>query len=184
MDQKHSFLVLSSCGLILVACALILARVATSGLGAQLILDQQTSAEVSETVENPTVAKVIDGDTIALTDGRRVRYIGINTPEMADMNKQPQCFAPEAKAENEKLLAGKTIRLEKDTTNRDKYGRLLRYVYATDSSGREIFVNDYLVRQGYARPLPLAPDLHFASQFNAAAEEAKFQDRGLWSACN
>ena len=183
MDEKRNAAVLIICGVILVVCALILARVATSGLGAEVISSQQTPVEISQTTEKVRVAKILDGDTFDLSDGRRVRYIGINTPEMTDQNKQPQCFALEAKAENEKLLAGKKIRLEKDLSNRDKYGRLLRFVYVEDESGREIFVNDYLARQGFARLLSIPPDLKFEKQFNAAVEEARFQQRGLWGAC-
>lgn len=177
MDEKRNAVVLIICGVILVVCALILAKVATSGLGAEVISSQQTPVEISQTTEKVRVAKILDGDTFDLSDGRRVRYIGINTPE------QSQCFALEAKTENEKLLAGKKIRLEKDLSNRDKYGRLLRFVYVEDESGREIFVNDYLVRQGFARLLSIPPDLKFEKQFNAAVEEARFQQRGLWSAC-
>ncbi len=157
--------------------ALFLAWVATSGLGAKVLSDQQTGNEVQENVESTTVTKVIDGDTVEIADGRRVRYMGINTPEKA------KCFASQATKENEQLVLNKKIRLEKDASNRDKYGRLLRYLYVTDESGQEIFVNDFLVRQGFARVLSIPPDLKFENQFNAAADEAKFQQRGLWSAC-
>lgn len=157
--------------------ALLLAWVVTSGLGAKVLSDQQTSNEVQENIESTTVTRVLDGDTVEIADGRRVRYTGINAPEKA------KCFFDQAKTENEQLVLNKKIRLEKDASNRDKYGRLLRYIYVLDQSGQEIFVNDFLVRQGFARVLSIPPDLKFESQFNAAADEAKFQQRGLWSAC-
>jgi len=161
----------------LITVALLLAWMVTSGLGTKVLSDQQTSNEVQENIESTTVRKVIDGDTVEIADGRRVRYAGINSPEKA------KCFFDQAKAENEQLVLNKKIRLEKDSSNRDKYGRLLRYLYVTDQSGQEIFVNDFLVRQGFARVLSVPPDLKFESQLNAAADEAKFQQRGLWSAC-
>lgn len=161
----------------MVAVALLLAWVATSGLGEKVVTDRQTTSEVQENIESTTVTKVLDGDTVEIADGRRVRYAGINAPE------KTKCFFDRAKAENEQLVLNKKIRLEKDASNRDKYGRLLRYIYVTDESGQEIFVNDFLVRQGFARVLSIPPDLKFESQFNAAADEAKFQQRGLWSAC-
>lgn len=157
--------------------ALLLAWVATSGLGERVLTNQQATNEVQENIESTTVVKILDGDTMEIADGRRVRYTGINAPE------KTKCFFEQAKLENEKLVLNKKIRLEKDASNRDKYGRLLRYLYVTDESGQEIFVNDFLVRQGFARVLSIPPDLKFESQFNAAADEAKFQQRGLWSAC-
>ena len=169
--------VLAVVGGLLIVVAVFLAWVATSGLGARILTDQQTTNEVQENIESTTVTKIIDGDTIEIADGRRVRYTGINAPEKG------RCFADQATTENKQLVLNKKIRLEKDASNRDKYGRLLRYIYVTDESGQEIFVNDFLVRQGYARVLSIPPDLHFEAQLNAAMDEAKFQQRGLWSAC-
>lgn len=179
MDQSgRNVKILLVCGAVLVVCALILAQVATSGLGARILTNQQQSKELTEATENPVIERVIDGDTIALADGRRVRYLGLNAPEKS------QCFAREATAENERLLKDKRVRLEKDVTNRDKSGRLLRYVFAADESGREVFVNDYLLRHGFARVLNIPPDLSYEGQFNGASGDAKFQERGLWGMCN
>lgn len=161
----------------MIAVALLLAWAVVSGLGEKVVADRQTTSEVQENIESTTVARVLDGDTVEIADGRRVRYTGINAPE------KTKCFFDRAKTENEQLVLNKKIRLEKDASNRDKYGRLLRYIYVLDESGQEIFVNDFLVRQGFARVLSIPPDLKFESQFNAAADEAKFQQRGLWSAC-
>lgn len=136
---------------------------------------------ISEGAASTTVAqvgRVIDGDTIELIDGRRVRYIGIDTPEMGDPRKNVECFAKEAMEENKKLVERQTVRLEKDTSEMDKYGRLLRYVYVGD-----VFINDYLVRQGFARIDTVPPDVKFQQQFLEAQREAKGQGRGLWSQC-
>src|SRR4030043_2185331 len=86
------------------------------------------------------VTKVIDGDTIELEGGQRVRFIGINTPETVDPNKSVECFGKEASGETKVLLDGQQVRLEKDISETDKYGRLLRYVWLGDS-----FINELLV---------------------------------------
>lgn len=124
------------------------------------------------------VGRVLDGDTIELIDGRRVRYIGIDTPEIGDVRTTIKCFAQEAKEENVRLVEGKTVRLEKDISETDKYGRLLRYVYVGD-----VFINDYLVRQGFARIDTVPPDVKFQQQFLGAEREARESKRGLWSSC-
>jgi micrococcal nuclease len=182
--QGSNLKVLLISGALLILVALILAWVAVSGVGEGISSGRQTSSEATENTENVAVDRVIDGDTIVLNDGRRVRYIGINTPELGSGDKKGQCFSLEAKAANEKLVMGKKIRLEKDMSGRDKYGRLLRYVYVEDEDGQEVFVNDYLVSQGYAKFLSIPPDIKFEGKFVGSADEAKFQNRGLWAACN
>lgn len=131
--------------------------------------------------ENVTylVKRVVDGDTIELENGQKVRYIGVNTPETVDPRKPVECFGQEAKEENRKLTEGKTVRLEKDISETDKFGRLLRYVYIGD-----LFVNDYLVRQGFAQTATFPPDVKYVSQFLEAQREAKENKRGLWGDCN
>lgn len=128
--------------------------------------------------EEAKVERVIDGDTIELTDKRRVRYIGMDTPETVDPRKPVECFGKEASAENNRLVEGKTVELEKDVSEKDQYGRILRYVYVDG-----LFVNDYLVRQGFARVSTFPPDVAHESQFVAAEKEARENNRGLWSGC-
>ena len=120
------------------------------------------------------VTRVIDGDTIVLENGEKVRYIGIDTPEIS----QNECFALEAKKKNEELVLGKRVKLEKDVSERDKYGRLLRYVYVGN-----IFVNDYLVRNGYAYAVTYPPDVKYSERFLQAQREARENKRGLWAYC-
>jgi len=124
------------------------------------------------------VIRVIDGDTIEIENGQKVRYIGIDTPESVDPGRPVQCFGREASAENKRLVEGKVVRLEKDITETDTYGRLLRYVYVDD-----LFINDYLVRQGFAHASTFPPDVKFAKQFVKAQEEAMDNNRGLWGGC-
>ena len=129
------------------------------------------------------VSRVVDGDTVELDNGEKVRYIGINTPETT-MGKD-ECYGRDATDKNKELVEGKNVRLVRDVSETDKYGRLLRYVYlpATDSQP-EIFVNDYLVRQGYANVDTFPPDVKYSEQFTLAAREARDNGRGFWSGCS
>lgn len=124
------------------------------------------------------VVRVIDGDTIEIEGGKRVRYIGINTPEIGEPHKQIECFAAEAKRKNSQLVEGKDVLLVKDNSQTDTYNRLLRYVHVGG-----IFVNDVLVRQGFARVESVKPDIQYAKDFSRAQQEAQDQNKGLWSAC-
>src|SRR3990167_3408922 len=87
---------------------------------------QQATQQQTNTV---LVTRVIDGDTIEIEGGQKVRYIGIDTPETVDPRKPVQCFGVEASNKNKELVSGKRDRLEKDVSETDKYGRLLRYIY-------------------------------------------------------
>lgn len=124
------------------------------------------------------VTRVVDGDTIELESGERVRYIGVDTPETVDPRKVVQCFGKEASKKNAELVLNQRVRLEKDASDKDKYGRLLRYVYVGDT-----FMNDYLVREGFAKASSYPPDVKFQDQFRSAEQEARQANRGLWSAC-
>lgn len=134
--------------------------------------------------EIATVSGVIDGDTITLLDKRKVRYIGIDTPETKHPIKGVECFGYEASAKNKDLVMGKTIRMKKDVSDVDRYGRLLRYVWidATESA-RMIFVNEYLVAEGYASASTFPPDVAYSSLFKKRAEEARSSKKGLWDTC-
>ena len=131
------------------------------------------------------VARAVDGDTIELEDRQTVRYIGIDTPELHHPTKPVQCFAKEAMEVNKKLVEGKQVKLEKDVSEKDKYGRLLRFVYLDESfaTSSGIFINDYLVRQGFAFASTFPPDVKFSQQFLEAEREARQNNRGLWGKC-
>lgn len=131
------------------------------------------------TVEGVLVKRVIDGDTIELETGQTVRYIGIDTPETVHPSQPVGCFGKEASAKNTELVVGKRVRLEKDVSETDRYDRLLRYVYIGDT-----FVNDYLVRQGYANSSSYPPDVKYQDRFRQAEQEAKANKRGLWESCS
>ncbi len=130
-----------------------------------------------------SVTRVVDGDTIHVDLGgtdETVRYIGIDTPESVKPDTPVQCFAKQASAANARLVRGQDVRLRFDAERRDRYGRLLAYVYRADDG---TFVNERLLRDGDARPLWIAPNTRFAARFAAVAAAARKADRGLWKAC-
>ncbi|MBI4363753.1 MAG: thermonuclease family protein [Candidatus Doudnabacteria bacterium] len=123
-----------------------------------------------------TVMQAIDGDTVTLINGERLRYVGIDTPEEFDPRKPVQCFAHEAAQKNKSLVEGKSIKFYKDIDAKDLYGRWLGFVYLED----ETFVNLELVKQGYAFAYPYPPDISKASKFADAEAYARENRLGLW----
>jgi micrococcal nuclease len=141
----------------------------------------------SSTVQVGTFIRVVDGDTIHVAiNGKEesVRYIGINAPEITHPGrKSNQCFGEEAQKENEALLRGKEIKLIKEVSDRDRYGRLLRDVYVTQGTSSEVFVGYALVRSGFAKADVYPPDTWNAGILKEAQARAKEQGLGLWIAC-
>ena len=125
------------------------------------------------------VVEVVDGDTINVRiEGQEyaVRYIGIDAPETRHPEKGVEWMGPEATQANEDLVSGRTVYLEKDVSETDHYGRLLRYVYCADGT----FVNAALVRRGYAQSSTYPPDVAHQDLFLRAQREAREAERGLW----
>jgi micrococcal nuclease len=116
------------------------------------------------------VKEVIDGDTIVLEDGTKIRYIGLNTPE------RDRPFYEEATEANRKLVENKEIRLEFDAVEIDRYGRTLAYVFEG-----ETFVNLELLRQGYANAFTVPPNVKYEELFRETEQEARETGRGLWA---
>lgn len=129
------------------------------------------------------VVAVIDGDTIDVDLGegnvKRVRYIGIDTPETSDPRTTVECFGKEASAKNKELVANGTVGLEKDVSETDRYGRLLRYVYKGD-----LFINQVLVAEGYANASSYPPDIKYQDKLRQAEQQARSTNKGLWGACS
>ncbi|MEW6144192.1 MAG: thermonuclease family protein [Thermodesulfobacteriota bacterium] len=134
-------------------------------------------AENEGSRETFLVSDVIDGDTIAIGDGRGtlVRYIGIDTPEIARQDSPGDPYSGEALEFNRKLVEGKSVTLEYDNERYDVYGRLLAYVF---SNG--VLVNEELLRSGLATPLFIEPNVKYRERFERAAEEAKKEKKGMW----
>ena len=126
------------------------------------------------------VSRVVDGDTIVVRIAGaedRVRYIGVDTPETVDPRKPVQAFGPEATSLNKSLVQGRRVCLEKDITERDRYGRLLRYVWLAD--GR--LVNEELLLAGLATVVTYPPDVKYVeSRYLPAQRAAREAGRGLW----
>ena len=123
-----------------------------------------------DSLESATVTDVVDGDTIELADGRRVRYIGINTPE----REQP--YYQEATAANRQLVGGKRVGLEYDQDTFDQYGRTLAYIWVDGQ-----MANLALVQQGYANAFTVPPNVKYEAEFRTAGQEAREAERGLWA---
>lgn len=129
------------------------------------------------------VERVVDGDTVVVRiDGRRerVRYIGIDTPESVKPDTPVQCYAEAASHENDRLVAGREVRLVFDREPRDVYGRLLAYVYRASDG---LFVNRDLVRRGYARTLVRYPNVAHEREFATLRDTAQRRTLGLWGSC-
>jgi micrococcal nuclease len=130
------------------------------------------------------VVRVVDGDTIVVRLGsaeERVRMIGIDTPEAVDPRSPVDCFGPEASAATKSLLPeGTAVRLVRDVEARDRFDRLLAYVYRVDDG---TFVNLALAEQGFAAALTYPPNVAHTDELTAAVAQARDGGRGLWGRC-
>lgn len=127
--------------------------------------------------DDRTVKSVLDGDSFEVSDGSKVRILGIDAPD----TETKACFSADAMAHLSELLApGSTVRLVYDATRTDKFNRTLAYVYRVPDA---LFVNVALVRDGYAKEQPVAPNTAHADEIKAAADDASAAHRGLWQAC-
>lgn len=127
------------------------------------------------------VSRVVDGDTIVVLMGgkeERVRLIGVDTPETKQPRNPVELYGPEASAFTREALEGKKVRLETDVQERDRYGRLLAYVYLEDGT----FFNEELLRQGYAKILTVPPNVKYSEEFLNIQRQALEAGRGLWGA--
>ena len=163
--------------LVFLALVCILLAVAT-GCG------RDSSAEVASTPGGGVVIGTVDGDTLDVDvgDGRteRVRLLGVDTPETVDPDRPVECGGPEASALLASLLpAGTVVRLERDAEARDRYGRLLAYVFRDDG----LFVNEAIVAAGAGELLSIAPNEAYDERLGAAASTARAAGAGIWTAC-
>jgi micrococcal nuclease len=141
--------------------------------------------------EDIAVTYIYDGDTIKLENGERVRFVGIDTPESSQNKKLLRDAARSgqdikeilamghvAGAYTKSLLEGRRVRLEFDIEKRDKYGRLLAYVYRVEDG---LFINEDIIKNGYAYPMTIPPNVRHADEFKKLFREAQKAKRGLWS---
>lgn len=147
----------------------------------------QTAAQVGDKLEG-TVKRVVDGDTLLVeVDGqsRRVRLLGVDTPETVHPNKEVQFYGPEASAFTKKELTGKHVWLEYDVAPLDRYQRHLAYIWLEAPSNGEAAIrrgmfNARLLLGGYAKVLTIQPNSRYADLFVRFQEEARKAKRGLW----
>ena len=142
--------------------------VAATVIASALLL---TVYEEERSIPTVIVTRVIDGDTIELENGERVRLLGINAPEKG------QPYYNEATDRLKELIEGESVTLERDVEERDEYGRLLRHIYIDDT-----FVNLEMVREGYANVYIVPPNTKYQDEFEEAEAEAKNAGRGIWKA--
>jgi micrococcal nuclease len=126
------------------------------------------------------VTRVVDGDTVRLDNGEVARYIGIDTPETTGSD---ECFAEQATRKNEELVLNKEVIVEKDISETDRYGRRLFYVWQDEDGRKGLFVNEVLVREGYALASTYPPDVKYSQVFAEAQNEARDENLGLWGSC-
>jgi len=134
-------------------------------------------AESSELFE---VRWVDDGDTVVLSDGRRIRYIGINAPEVKSKYSKAEPFGNEAREFNRELVYLKKVRLEFDNEKYDQYNRLLAYVFLPDGT----FINNAMIAAGYAYCLPRKPNAKYDKLFIKSQQNAMISNKGMWQSMN
>ncbi|MBS3906950.1 MAG: thermonuclease family protein [Syntrophaceae bacterium] len=125
--------------------------------------------------ETHRVKRVIDGDTLMLSNGQKVRLIGVDTPETKHPKKSVQHFGKEAYLFTQKMVEGKEVRLEYDWREKDKYGRPLAYVYLMDGT----FLNAEIIKQGYGFAYTKFP-FKYLEEFRRYEKEARENGKGLW----
>ena len=149
-----------------------------------LILFLGLTSCVRADYDNILVTKVIDGDTLRLADGEKVRLIGIDTPESEYSygEKDPRLYKQARRATEfvRELVESKIVRLEFDAERRDKHARLLAYVWYEDEVD-SILLNAVIIESGYATPLNIPPNVKYADLFRMLYQKARENRVGLWS---
>lgn len=156
-------------------------------IGVYLFIQQKSKLAQTLAASDPAgyaVNHFIDGDTIAVNmngQPESVRFIGVDTPETHKPNTPVQCYGPAAAAYTRSMIASQKVRLVADpeSTNRDRYNRLLRYVYLPDGT----LLNEKLIQTGHGFYYPYFPFTKYA-QFQADEEQAKAHKLGLWGNCS
>jgi micrococcal nuclease len=181
---KYLLFILLAVSICFVGCSCKV-RGSSSGGGIKLTIPFGSTYNYNDIAVN----RVIDGDTIELASGQRVRLIGIDTPEMHESRKLYsdskrlktdvsviQALGRRSYAFTKDLVEGKSVRLEFDVEKYDKYGRLLAYVYLKDGT----FVNAEIVKEGYASLMTIPPNVKHADLFSKLYQQARMDKKGLW----
>lgn len=136
-------------------------------------------------IEKSQVRRVVDGDTVELSSGQKIRLLNIDTPETVKANTPVMCYGTEASMFTKKLLTDKMVQLTADKEADDKYGRGLRFIFldGVDTSNIENSINAELVKNGFARMVVYKPNNTYAKEFQTWENEAKSKKLGLWGSC-
>lgn len=141
-----------------------------------------------ENFEYGLVTTVSDGDTIEINDKDKIRFLGIDTPELEhkSSNIKLECYAKDAETRMKQLVLGKYVYLEKESRDKDKYGRLLRNVFLPldKEETKFLYLNGYMLGEGYARLYVLEKKLKYKSDLEVFQEEAQLDKKGLWGSCD
>jgi micrococcal nuclease len=162
---------------------LVFVVLAAAGGGAGLLPDDDGSQQKLGATATGTVVRVVDGDTIRVRLGgtsETVRYIGVDTPETVKPGAPVECYGKQASEFNGRLVAGREVRLRFGPERRDRYGRLLAYVYP--GNGKRS-VSAILIARGYGRELTIPPNSAHEVVFARLESNARRQHLGLWKAC-
>ncbi len=141
-----------------------------------------------QSFEYGLVTAVSDGDTIEVNDKDKIRFLGMDTPELEhrESNIKLECFAKDAEVRMRQLALGKIAYLVKESRDKDKYGRLLRYVFvpSEENENELILLNAYMLGEGYARLYILENDLRYKDDFISFQQSAINKKSGLWGSCD
>jgi micrococcal nuclease len=164
---------------------LVFVVLAVVGGGIELLSDgTSTRDEGAVLASSARIVRVIDGDTVRVrSQGRTetVRYIGVDTPETVKPGTAVECFGKRASAFNRRLVTGRRVRLRFGRERRDRYGRLLAYVYVAGRGRRS--VNSTLVARGYGTVLTIPPNTEHTAPFERLERRARRRGLGIWRAC-
>ncbi|MBP7859514.1 thermonuclease family protein [Patescibacteria group bacterium] len=173
MSKKTSF-ILSFSLLVVVSFSYISLSYFIKSFNPKVLGESVQSSVKNTTKKEYTVTKVIDGDTVVIETGEHIRLIGIDAPEIS----KKECYSEESKKYLSELLENKKVKLEKDISEKDKYGRLLRYIYLED-----VFVNERLVEKGFAKAVIYKPDIKHSNLFEISENVSQNNKMGMWGSC-
>jgi endonuclease YncB( thermonuclease family) len=152
------------------------------------ISGQKSTKQIDESVEEVVVLRSVDGDTVELKDGRKIRFLNMDTPETVKINTPVMCYGPEAKDVSKKLVEGKTVYIVPDKEKTDRYGRELRFIYLNveDAKAKKIeaSVNSILVQKGYAQAKAYSPNTTYKKDFEKWMLQAQNEKLGVWGKCD
>ena len=170
---KKSLSIVSIIVILILGISIGLLAISPSNINEDLKVDPDKLSDL----EKVHVERVIDGDTFETTGGEDIRFIGVDTPETKHPEKGVEYYGKEASKYTTNQLEGKTVYLEYDTEKRDKYQRILAYVFLPDGT----FFNAKLLHDGYANLLTIPPNVKYVNLFKELVKEAREIERGLWA---